>query len=89
MTLLAALMCLWVGLLEYLARKLIAVAMSGRVDILSQLREPIRGWKCFEVFGELGFVLGGGGIVDVIGLIGLVVLIESIVYPLLYGVIRH
>ena len=84
MTLLAALMYPWVGLLEYLARRLVAVAMSGRVDILSKLREPMRDWKCL-VSWFLSLVVVGLLIVDVIGLMRLVVLIKSIGYPLLYG----
>ena len=39
-------MCPGEGLHECLASRFVAVAMSGQVEMLSQLRDPTRDWKC-------------------------------------------
>ena len=49
MTCLAAVVCALVGSLEYLASRLVTVAISGLVEILSQLREPTIDWKCLMI----------------------------------------
>lgn len=42
----AASICPFEGFLQYLATMDVAVAMSGQVDTLSQLREPTMVWSC-------------------------------------------
>ena len=74
-TLFAAAMCPFDGFKVYLARMLVMVAMSGRVEIASQLRQPTSCCMVWLLACLVAFDcdFGGGGI-------------ESIGFPIVCGV---